>query len=88
MRPLARLLLLSLAMSHPLEARQSSDTVFALRECESSGPNFGPMRADGMIAAMLAPDGRIDTATTRVLQVESMSVPVTMTMAVSTAGPA
>jgi hypothetical protein len=46
------------------------------------------MRADGMIAAMLAPDGRIDTATTRVLQVESMSVPVTMTMAVSTAGPA
>jgi TonB family protein len=32
------------------------------------------MRADGIVAALLAPDGRIDTATTRVLQVESMSV--------------
>lgn len=73
MRHLTCLLLLFLVSPH-LGAQQPNDTIFALRECESRVPVVGPMRADGIVAALLRADGRIDTSTTRVLQVESVSV--------------
>lgn len=67
-------ILLALAVAPRLGAQQPIDTVFALRGCESRVPVVGPMRADGIVAALLRPDGRIDTASTRVLQVESVSI--------------
>jgi TonB family protein len=63
-----------LAGASRLTAQAANDTAFALRGCESRVPVMGPMTADGIVAAMLGADGRIDTATTRVLQVESVSV--------------
>ena len=58
----------------PLHAQQANDSVFALRGCESRIPVVGQARGDGIVAAMMTPDGRIDTASTRVLQVEQVSV--------------
>ena len=73
MRHLVVTAALTLALP-PLQAQQANDSVFALRSCESRVPVVGQARGDGIVAAMMSLDGRIDTATTRVLQVEQASV--------------
>ncbi len=74
MRNLATFAGLFLIAQQTLAAQQLPDTVFALRGCESRFPVVGPMRADGIVAGILGVDGRMDTSSTRVLQVESASV--------------
>src|SRR5688572_6636050 len=74
MRHLATIAGLFLIAQPTLSAQQPAETVFALRGCESRLPVVGPMRADGIVAGILGGDGRMDTSSTRVLQVESASV--------------
>jgi hypothetical protein len=71
-RPLAYCAVLAAATRLP--AQVANDTVFPLRSCASREPVHGTLRGDGIVAALLQSDGRIDTSSTRVLQVESMSI--------------
>jgi hypothetical protein len=68
------LAVVAIVLAAPLGAQAAPDTVFALQRCEVRHPLLGPMRADGIVAAMMTRDGTLDSATVRVLQVENVSV--------------
>lgn len=74
MRHATCLLLFSFTLPLHLGAQQSDDSVFTLRSCESRTPVLGPIRADGLVTIMLQASGALDTASIRVLQVESVSI--------------